>query len=385
MRLTGRRAAALGTIGIIALAAMWVHAQREARDRSAAAAVLGVAPDALVTQGDVLVQRWSWGEQRGRLWRLPMSTTGPQLPATAAEVTVDLDLNCVTQAYWHDPERWGRGNAGMPARFDEQTCRETADAFVAAHCPYHRRGTPAERSTQRDDEGVMCYIFEWSGTGPGRRDHWLRATVSALTGQVVEYGFAMHAPDPPATAPVKITEQQAVEIFRAALPDFLDAQRIEVKRLWTRSPYAPPGQPVYMVAAEGWVRQAGSATPQGWCGVVYGVNATTGELLTEPWPGRQQSQAPWVDRLPDDLRARVRLTGEQAVQAVQGALRDDMVDPDVRIMELTADSHFAPDGEPVYVVEVSFERRNAQGQPGRKLTWWGVHAESGEVLKSVRY
>jgi hypothetical protein len=314
-----------------------------------------------------------------------MRRRGEGLPATAADVTVDIDLGVVLHAYWYDPGPWGREAGDLTARLSEDECRSRARAFAEEYCPYFGEHDQLTRTREWEDYGVPCYTFYWEGAGPGDRDHWVNATVSAITGNLVDYTFGMRAPQPPATSPVRITPEQAVEIVRRNLPENLRPTRIEVARLWTRTVYAPPGEPVYMVHVEGRIPMEGGPAESHWFGRVFGVHATTGEVLTEPWEWAFEGPDSYTDKLSPQLRSQVKLTGKEALSTVREHLRDDMEKPRTEVVELTAESHFAPAGEPVYVVRITFDTEDSEGKPTRGTVSWGVHATTGEVIRSRAY
>lgn len=267
----------------LAGALFWTHSQPQPPppDAEAAAAILGVAADRLIALGDIWGRPTSWGEQRIRTWRLPADGPAHGGIATIADVVVDVDLSLAISAYWYDPARWGRSDGPMVARFGADECRSRAAAFASVHCPYFDATVPPKRVTPGDDGGLPRFAYLWEGGGPGDRENWLNVAVSAVTGEVVEYSFGMRAAQPEATSEARLSPEAAVCIVRAHLPDHVIVERVEVARLWTRTPFAPPGTPVYMVEVEGNIPHEGK--PPGWYGCIFGVNATTGEFLSERW------------------------------------------------------------------------------------------------------
>jgi len=130
---------------------------------------------------------------------------------------------------------------------------------------------------------LVCAVL-WYGAGR------LRAWRMAMDRVPV----AAHRRDPPASAPVNLTKEQALAIVQQALAS---KPRLTVEKVWvvslsTRSFFAPDGQPVYVVRVDARERpEPGNNSPPSGLSFDWGVHATTGKLLTK-WTLPPEAYAP---------------------------------------------------------------------------------------------
>jgi hypothetical protein len=106
----------------------------------------------------------------------------------------------------------------------------------------------------------------------------------------VSYRIRISSPDPAPAVPILVSKELAASKVlgkaQALWPDMDPPISVHVYLLWTSSPYADPGRPVYMVNVDGGYPGPGGV--RGGYLVVCGVDANTGEVLT----AREQNDRP---------------------------------------------------------------------------------------------
>lgn len=366
--------AALILIAVTAIAVYGTQQRPFPADQLLAAEVLEVAPDKLVTPAGVVVRQQMGIEQRARTWRLNRPGSNEDY---IADAQVDMDTGLLISAYWHSPAHLGK--AGGKARFSKEQCIARAQDFARQYCPYFQGGEP-EDVTLRERE-VPQYEMTWRGDVDDNQQYRVSVKVSAITGNLRAYHMSVLPQPPKATTPVKITVEEAEQIVRQNLPSNITVKTIDVWRITTDSLYGPYGEPVYSVNVEGDFVENGLTFGYS---DLHEVHATTGEFLSTEGrkPRKQITFGPtYIDKLDSAQIAKVKITGEQAQTIVKEHLPADMKNPLVFIKERTAESRFAPSGEPVYVCRIAYETADSQSNAGQAEVTWAVHATTGELLR----
>ncbi len=344
-------------------------------DRRIAARFLGVdALELRPTRPSPRVEELRGGEFRSSSW----TWTGEAhdgAKAPKAHVKVDLDLYYVAGAHWEDDTaHWGapvQEGAELLARDRAYTA---ALAYLKTRCWFFGEARTPSSEGYKDYLPQPLYVFTFEGSGPEEYEHRVEVSVSAVTGEVVVYEAEIVPAAPAAVAPVVLSEAEAVSRVREAVPrlwpNMAGPIEIEVYKLWTRSPYAPPGRPVYMVDVSGKYAGHGVGIPPSFYGVVCGVDAQTGEVLTEliaPLTGAIQ-------------RTEVTVTAAQAAEKVRAALPAALATAGVEIGEMTSRSRLAPLGTRVYPAAI----RGTLAAPTTDEPWdwaqtWAVDAVTGAI------
>ncbi|MEA3366136.1 MAG: hypothetical protein U9Q79_10910 [Candidatus Hydrogenedentes bacterium] len=380
----------LGSFGLVGESAFGIAAASKSdeagappKDKHVAAEFLGVHPDDLAVgqDGRVTVDIQSWGEQRTRIWKL-YRQGGDGERSVDASAVVDIDDDVVVRALWDNERYWRRTEAEHredPLSRDE--CRLHALNFLwqkvpffswPEHLTYHGAG--------REEYGVTGCLFRWGGSTARLRQARVYVTVSPASGRPVRYFLSRWAQPPAPTSEIKLTRNEAKRIIQDYVPEDTEVLSIDVGRLWTFSAFAPPGEPVYLVSLLG--RRPLPQDPDSHYGLaeLYGVHGTTGQVLTDAREEWGEPLGSWSEKIDDDTRSRVKRKGAEAKDILRDHLPADWLNPNVSIRTLTSDTRFAPKGEPVYTMYVSYQKQTAEGETKQMRTTCGVHAVTGEVF-----
>ena len=339
-----------------------------APEQRLAARVMGVPPEAIQAARTEPTVYGANGE-RATWWRYsPPATQGSSEEAT---IMVDIEMYYVAGVDWKT-----EGSSGSPLRMgfrplSRDAALEAASSFALQRCPFWRAEDRLAYEKHRDYADPPVYEFIWEGLGPEEFRHRLSIEVSTATGQVVRYHARLLPADPPASVPVRVSEAEAVAkvIAKAAelWPGMHPPFSAEVYLLWTRSPFAPPGTPVYMLNVRG--TRPGPRGEPGACQEGCGVDASTGEVLTRSWRGKPAA-APTSRLSPSDALAKAR-----------SSLPTALTDIRVVVGNLTWTSPVAVAGTLVYPARVS-GRLPSPDEAGEFYEWaqtWAVDAQTGRV------
>jgi len=152
-------------------------------------------------------------------------------------------------------------------------------------------------------------------------------------------------------------------------PRMLNPQ-VKVDRLWTRSPFAQAGRPVYMVSVMGEIEIPPHPRHPGY-NTVCGVDAHTGEILTE-------AVEPPSEPEPD---TQVTVSSDEALQIAKNALPAGLQEPEMNVLDLTPRSRLAPLGTLVYPIRIT--GKIPAGDDSDELwQWaqsWAVDANTGHI------
>jgi len=292
-----------------------------------------------------------------------------------AHVSVDIDLYYVAYMSWEDDKaHWGPPAQSGQQLASRETALEAAQNFAKEKCWFFRLEDKLTYETYKDYLPQPVYDFLWQGQGPEEFQHRVHVTVSVVTQEVVAYRASIQPPDPKANTSVEITEAEAAARVREAIPrlwpKMLEPIEIKIYKLWTRSPYAPPGRPVYMVH----VRGRGKVEGRDLHFEYYdgcGVDAYTGEVLYQVIePPREPEQ---------DVELRVG--SEQALEIVKKALPDQLTEVKLEVAGLTSRSRLAPAGTLVYPIRIT-AKAAAPDKPEELWEWaqtWAVDAATDRI------
>ena len=282
-------------VGVIVGVGMvvFIAARPPARpDQRIAAEFLGVAPWRLSSGGRrpiTEVSEYHWGRVRERHWLLPRCLGIVDWFSDAAHVQVDVDREMVTTCFWHPLTERVHWCPLLRKPMDQEACVARAEQFLETHSALFSSADELVRSQPSRQGQRPSVWFDWQGPGPGDLIHVVSLQISRRTGRPELYSVRLGTPPPQDLSEVRVTGEQARAIVVGGLPDNVFDAQIEVRQPWTRSPFAPIGQPVYMVNVDAKVRLEGGADEVYPSLTTYGVHATTGELLTEPYEARKST------------------------------------------------------------------------------------------------
>lgn len=314
--------------------------------------------------GDFRSSSWTWtGEARD----------GAKAPT--AHVKVDLDLYYVAGAHWEDDTaHWGEPAREGARLLTRDRAYTAALAYIKARCWFIGEARTPSSEGYKDYLPQPLYVFTFEGSGPEEYEYRVEVSVSAVTGEVVVYEAEIVPAAPAAVAPVVLSEAEAVSRVREAVPRLWPNMEgpieVEVYKLWTRSPYAPPGRPVYMTDVSGRAAHPGKPPSYSYYGVVCGVDAQTGEVLTE-------LIAPLTGAVGG---SEITVTAAQAAEKARAALPAALATAGVEIGEMTSRSRLAPLGTRVYPAAI----RGTLAAPTTDEPWdwaqtWAVDAVTGAI------
>jgi hypothetical protein len=346
-------------------------------DRALAAEFVGIPPDAIREMGrGPRLEALPGGVRRLSAWRFTGVHPVTQTPAEV-DVRVDLDLLYVTRATWHGNARPAQGDE-RPAptgAVSRERARSAAREFLAATCWFLAADDNLAYESSRGEGDDQRYSFRWDGDGPGEFTHRVLVNVRARTGKVVSYSATIDPRDPSPTAAIKLTEQDAAARARAAVPalcpEATPEPQVEVYKLWTRSPYAPVGRPVYMVNLVTEIARQGAPGPVA-VRTGCGVDAETGEVLTKVifGPGEVYRGT-----------ASVTISREQALVVVRAALPKELLDPTVEVLDPQIPNRLAPADRTVYPVRIQglLQPSDQAADATNWMQTWAVDAVSGKL------
>ena len=344
-------------------------------DRRIAARFLGVdALELRPTRPSPKVEELRGGEFRSSSWTWTAEAhDGAKAPT--AHVNVDLDLYYVAGAHWEDDTaHWGEPVQEGAIVLTRDRAYAAALAYLKARCWFIGEARTLSSEGYKDYLPQPLYVFTLEGSGPEEYEHRVEVSVSAVTGEVVVYEAEIVPAAPAAVAPVVLNEAEAVSRVRQAVPrlwpNMVGPIEIEVYKLWTRSPYTPPGRPVYMTDVSGRAAHPGNPPSYSYYGVVCGVDAQTGEVLT-------QLIAPLTGAVGG---SEITVTAAQAAEKVRAALPTGLANAGVEIGEMTPRSRLAPLGTRVYPAVIS----GTLAAPTTDEPWdwaqtWAVDAVTGAI------
>jgi len=247
--------------------------------REIAARFLGCEPAALkLARTQPKPKSYAWGRIAEVAWTGHCALG--DFPAADIEIQVDRVGAYVSKVTWEYPD----AETGSGAEEKGITADEAAS--LALQFFTKRAGLPVgnkpPRVRRQGSEANPYLVCDVGGSYPdGRRflasvDRWARSP------RPVRYDCVIFPPDPPATSAVRLTEADAVKAAEAAALAMgnLIPVRSEVVRLTTASNYAARGVPVYEVDLRMEVVTPGRDDRRAECRHAWGVNATTGEVVT---------------------------------------------------------------------------------------------------------
>ncbi len=362
-------AAGLLVLAVAAFALDTLRPGQVAPEQRLAAQLMGVPLEAIQAVRPEPFVYGPYGE-RATWWRCLAQGT-PHAPG-ADTILVNIELYYVASVGWKtDEKHWGSSSRAGFRPLARDAALEAARSFAQRRCPFWRAEDRLAYEKYRDYRDPPIYEFLWQGSGPEEFRHRLSIEVSAATGEVVRYQAHIMPADPPSSAPVRVTEAEAVAkvIAQAAQlwPGMHPPFSAEVYLLWTRSPFAPPGTPVYMLNVRG--TRPGPTGEPGPCQEGCGVDASTGEVLTRSWRGKPAAASP------------PRLSPSDALARARSSLPTALTDVQVVLGELTWTSPVAVAGSLVYPVRVSGKTLGPD-QPEELEQWaqtWAVDAETGKI------
>jgi hypothetical protein len=194
-------------------------------------------------------------------------------------VAVDTARQLVVMARWS----FRTAREGTPRkRISAAEAEMVARAFLQRKCPYYDAKDQLTVREKAWDERAPAYSFEFRGPGPGSNSHCVWTDIDALRGAVSSYVLALIPPEPPASSPVKITEEKARRLALAkAEAKGITLGELTVRQLTTLSSFGVPGTPVWLVRVEG-TRVLPGDRHEMCYHEQWAVHATTGEVLTVP-------------------------------------------------------------------------------------------------------
>ncbi|MCE5217456.1 hypothetical protein LLH03_10580 [bacterium] len=247
--------------------------------REIAARLLSCEPAALkLARTQPKPKSYAWGRLEEVAWTGHCALGN--FPAADLEIQVDRVGAYVRSIRWEYP--------AAPTASSADGERITADeaASLALQFFTKRAGLPVgnkpPRVRRQGSEANPYLVCDVSGSYPDGRRFLASMGRWARSPRPVRYDCVIFPPDPPATSAVRLTEADAVKAAEAAVRTMgnLIPVRSEVVRLTTASNYAARGVPVYEVDLRMEVVTPGRDDRRAVCRDLWGVNATTGEVVT---------------------------------------------------------------------------------------------------------
>ncbi len=257
--------------------------REEDAERAVVARALDCQPWDLKPASDrVTVAEYPWGTVRTAVWLLEH----PDHPTARAEV--DVDGLSVTFACWDIAPAQQESPVTPKENISHEQLKAQAEQDIERISSLYSTRDKPHRDQAYPERSE--HTFSWLGTGDGSA-HELAVTYDTATGRLKYYAASVRPPEPQATAPWRLSEEEAtravLQYLRQRGPQ-LEVDRVRVVQRTTRSMFAEAGRPVIEVEWQGYFytgtsRHRGRQT--GWSERdVYGVDAETAEVLTEVNP-----------------------------------------------------------------------------------------------------
>lgn len=247
--------------------------------REIAARFLGCEPAALkLAPRQPEPKTYPWGSIKEVAWTGHCALG--DFPAADIEIQVDRVGAYVNKTKWKYPD------AASDSGAEEKGITADEAASLALQFFTKRAGLPVgnkpPRVRRQGSEANPYLVCDVSGSYPDGRRFLASVGRWARSPRPVRYDCVIFPPDPPATSAVRLTEADAVKAAEAAARAMgnLIPVHSEVVRLTTASNYAARGVPVYEVDLRMEVVTTGRDDRRAVCRDVWGVNATTGEVVT---------------------------------------------------------------------------------------------------------
>lgn len=201
----------------------------------------------------------------------------------AACARVGPDAKYVSYASWvytNQPTR----------RASTDDAKRAGRAFLAARSPLYREGVRLTVDMLGDTNRPRYVVRQAVPSGDTVYFIYVALDMAA---RPEFYGVAESPREPAPTAPVRLTEEQALAVAQRELArkPGLTVDKVWVVNLSTRSFFAPDGRPVYVVGVNGHHRDASTNAPPSSVSFSWGVDASSGVLLTR-WSPPPEAFAP---------------------------------------------------------------------------------------------